>query len=134
MNIPVVSSQWFSGLPEEYQAIVEEEAVAAGKMASDEIANVEEPRIREELKAKGITIVPPEEIDIEAFKAAGDKAYEALGLVEVRAEAYKQLGKTRVDGTTFFGGAGHVPTPPIRQLKNQERKNHEVSHSNHYKN
>ena len=94
VNIPVVSSQWFNSLPEEYQAIVEEEAIAAGKMASDEIANVEEPRIREELKAKGITIVPPEEIDIEAFKAAGDKAYEALGLVEVRAEAYKQLGKT----------------------------------------
>jgi len=94
VNIPVVSASWFNSLPAEYQAILEEEAIAAGVKASTEIAEVEEAMIREDLISKGVTIVPAEEIDIEAFRKAGDKAYEALGLVEVRAEAYAQMGKT----------------------------------------
>lgn len=95
VNIPVVSAEWFNALPEEYQGIVEEEAVAAGQMASTEIAEVEQPKIREELRAKGVTIVTADEIDIEAFRAAGEKAYEVLGLTKVRDEAYAQLGKTK---------------------------------------
>lgn len=95
VNIPVVSAQWFNSLPEEYQAIMVEEAVAAGVMASEEIANVEEAKIREDLLSKGVTIVTADEIDIEAFRKAGEQAYVALGLVEVRDAAYEQLGKTK---------------------------------------
>ena len=95
VNIPVVSAEWFASLPAEYQAIVEEEAVKAGQMASEEIANVMEPEIKEFLLSKGIKIVTPDQIDIAAFKAAGEKAYEVLGLQEVRDQAYQILGKTK---------------------------------------
>lgn len=92
VNVPIVSSKWFATLPPEYQKIVEEEAVKAGQKASEEIMNTEGD-IREFLKGKGVKIVPREEIDIAAFRAAGDKAYEVLKLTEVRAAAYKALGK-----------------------------------------
>ncbi len=95
VNIPIVSAKWFNSLPAEYQAILEEEVAKAGQMASNEIANIEEPKIKEILKSKGVKIITPDQIDIKAFKAAGEKAYEVLGLKETRDRAYKALGKTR---------------------------------------
>lgn len=94
VNIPIVSAQWFATLPQAYQDIVEEEAVKAGQMASKEIEEMEDG-IREFLKGQGIKIVPREEIDIAAFRAAGEKAYEVLNLKGVRDAAYKTLGKTK---------------------------------------
>lgn len=94
VNIPVVSSQWFAGLPAEYQKIIAEEAVAAGQRASKEIQNMEDG-IRDYLRGQGIKIIPREEIDIAAFRKAGEKAYEVLKLVEVRDAAYKALGKSK---------------------------------------
>ena len=40
-----------------------------------------------------MTIIPPEEIDIAAFRAASEAAYEALGFTELRTQLYKEIGK-----------------------------------------
>ena len=50
---------------------------------------------KKNLEAEGMIIVPESEIDMEAFKAAGEAAYEKLGLTEVRDQIYKELGKTK---------------------------------------
>ncbi|MCL1999890.1 MAG: C4-dicarboxylate TRAP transporter substrate-binding protein [Planctomycetes bacterium] len=94
VNIPIVSAKWFATLPAEYQKILEEEAVKAGQQASEEIRRTE-GGIRDYLKTQGITIIPREEIDIDAFKAAGERAYDVLKIREVRDAAYKALGKTK---------------------------------------
>ena len=41
----------------------------------------------------GMTIIPPEEIDIEAFRKASEKAYEELGFTELRKTLYEMIGK-----------------------------------------
>jgi hypothetical protein len=38
-----------------------------------------------------MTIV--EDVDLAAFKAAGEKAYQALGLSEAKAAVHKEIGK-----------------------------------------
>ena len=47
----------------------------------------------EKMAEAGMTIIPPEEIDIEAFRKASDSAYEALGFTELRKQLYDTIGK-----------------------------------------
>ena len=47
------------------------------------------------LKDKGMTFIPASEIDMAAFKAAGEKAYQKLNLVAARDKIYKELGKKK---------------------------------------
>ena len=47
--------------------------------------------IKADLQSKGMEVVS--EIDLEAFKAAGDKAYEALGITEARDAVQAELAK-----------------------------------------
>lgn len=61
-----VSEVWFSSLPEDLKTAVLEEATAA-MAASDEMLANGEGDILESLKAK-MTVIPAEEIDIEAFR------------------------------------------------------------------
>jgi TRAP-type C4-dicarboxylate transport system substrate-binding protein len=93
INFEVISAEWFNNLPEEYQVILEEECEKAGVEVSKQIMG----ELAEDAKAKlieeGMTIIPHDEIDIDAFKAASDSAYETLGLLEVRDQIFAEMGK-----------------------------------------
>jgi TRAP-type C4-dicarboxylate transport system substrate-binding protein len=93
MNFSVTSAEWFKSLPEEYRKIIDEECQNAGKRVSYAIRDKYSAEARDAMKAKGMTIIPAAEIDLDAFREAGKKAYEVLGLTGVREEVYRQLGK-----------------------------------------
>ena len=95
INFEVISSKWFNSLPVEYQKILEEECNKAGLEVSRNYLNVLDPKNLENLKAKGMTFIPESAIDMKAFKAAGEAAYEKLNLKAARDQVYKELGKTR---------------------------------------
>ncbi|MDD2353634.1 MAG: C4-dicarboxylate TRAP transporter substrate-binding protein, partial [Atribacterota bacterium] len=90
INFEVVSADWFNSLPEEYQQILVEECDKAGLETS---YSMEEqiPDFRRRAEEQGMTIIPTEEIDIEAFKEAGKAAYEVLGIADVREQIIKEL-------------------------------------------
>ena len=90
INFQVVSSQWFDGLPAEYQTALVEECSAAGRETSQKIQDMAET-IKADLQSKGMEIVT--DVDLEAFKAAGDEAYEALGITEAKNAVQAELGK-----------------------------------------
>lgn len=91
-NFEVISEKWFKSLPEEYQKILLEEADKAGEAAAKE--NLETSlAIREDLKKRGMTIIEAKDIDMAAFQAAGDNAYKALGLTEVKDKVMKEIGR-----------------------------------------
>ncbi len=90
INFQVCSAEWFNSLPEEYQKILVEECDKAGIEVSKQMeANVE--NIKKDLEAAGMTI--NSDPDIEAFKAAGEKAYEVLNLTEVKKAIWEEIGK-----------------------------------------
>lgn len=76
----VTSAAWFDSLPAELQAVLREEALKAGDIASygtrDSLA-----RIEKELAAAGMTVA---EIDVTPFKEATAGVYETLGYGELR--------------------------------------------------
>ncbi|MFD1717711.1 C4-dicarboxylate TRAP transporter substrate-binding protein [Georgenia deserti] len=90
INFEVVSAEWFDSLPQDYQQALVEEADRAGMETSqtmeDQVAD-----IRQELADAGMTI--NEDPDVEAFREAGDAAYERLGLTEVRDQIWQEIGK-----------------------------------------
>ena len=92
VNVSVCSADWFNSLPEEYQQILVEEADKAGYAVSESIQENAD-QVKQELIDAGVTIVPYEDIDIEAFKAAGEKAYEVMGITEAKKAVYEGLGK-----------------------------------------
>ncbi|MCF3933706.1 C4-dicarboxylate TRAP transporter substrate-binding protein [Acuticoccus sp. M5D2P5] len=89
VNFQVVSSDWFDGLPEDYQTALVEECRTAGQATSGEIAE-KQAEAKAQLQEAGMTIV--EDVDMEAFRAAGDAAYEALGIAEAKATVQSELG------------------------------------------
>jgi TRAP-type C4-dicarboxylate transport system substrate-binding protein len=90
INFQVVSADWFNSLPEEYQKILVEECDKAGMEVSREMEkNIE--NIKADLIAKGMTI--NEDPDVDAFRAAGEKAYEVLNLTEVKQKIWQEIGK-----------------------------------------
>ncbi|GAB2724436.1 C4-dicarboxylate TRAP transporter substrate-binding protein [Paenibacillus thermoaerophilus] len=91
INFEVISKKFFDSLPKEYQDILVEEANKAG-LETSRIMEQEAEQIKQELIGKGMTIVS--DVDIEAFKKAGEAAYEKLNLTEVRDRIYKEMGKT----------------------------------------
>lgn len=92
INVSVCSADWFNSLPEEYQQILVEEADKAGYAVSESIQENADA-LKQELIESGVTVVPYEEIDIEAFKAAGEKAYEVMGITDAKDAVYEGLGK-----------------------------------------
>ncbi|MDD3656756.1 MAG: C4-dicarboxylate TRAP transporter substrate-binding protein [Atribacterota bacterium] len=90
INFEVISAKWFDSLPEEYQKILVEECDKAGLETS---YSMEEqiPDYRKRAEEKGMTIIPTEEINIEAFKEAGKAAYEVLGIANVREQILEEL-------------------------------------------
>lgn len=90
INFQVVSSEWFNGLPEDFQTALVEECQAAGQATSATMAEAAEAA-KQKLADQGMTIV--DDIDLEPFRQAGMAAYEKLGLTEAREQIYSELGK-----------------------------------------
>jgi TRAP-type transport system periplasmic protein len=90
VNFQVVSSQWFNGLPADYQTALVEECRAAGQETSATIAEAVE-QAKATLVERGMIVV--EDIDMDAFRAAGEKAYEALGIIDAKNTVHGEIGK-----------------------------------------
>jgi tripartite ATP-independent transporter DctP family solute receptor len=90
VNFQVVSSSWFNDLPADYQTALVEECRAAGRETSEVIQEATE-KARAEVQEHGMKIV--EDVDMAAFRKAGDKAYEVLGIIEAKNQVHKEIGK-----------------------------------------
>jgi TRAP-type transport system periplasmic protein len=90
VNFQVVGSTFFNSLPADYQTALVEECQRAGRETSEKIL-ASEQKVKEQLKGRGMTIV--EDVDLAAFRAAGEKAYQALGLVAEKNAVHKEIGK-----------------------------------------
>jgi tripartite ATP-independent transporter DctP family solute receptor len=90
INFEVVSAKWFAGLPKEVQAILIEECDKAGEETSKEIFRLE-AEVEQQLKGRGMTIV--EDVNLAAFRKAGEKAYEVLKIQDAKAAVHKEIGK-----------------------------------------
>jgi TRAP-type transport system periplasmic protein len=90
VNFEVVSAKWFDSLPAEFQQILVEEADKAGEEASRRILQLE-TEVKAQLQKRGMTVA--EDVDLAAFKKAGEKAYEALKLTDVKNAVHKEIGK-----------------------------------------
>jgi tripartite ATP-independent transporter DctP family solute receptor len=90
INFQVISASFFNGLPKDYQTALVEECEKAGEETSQRIVKLE-AEVEEQLKGRGMTVV--EDVDLAAFRKAGEKAYEALKLTEVKNAVHKEIGK-----------------------------------------
>jgi TRAP-type transport system periplasmic protein len=90
INFEVVSAKWFASLPAEYQRILVEECDKAGEATSRRIFKLE-AEVEADLKKRGMTIV--KDVDMAAFRKAGDKAYEALKILDAKNQVHKEIGK-----------------------------------------
>jgi TRAP-type transport system periplasmic protein len=90
INFEVVSAQWFDKLPKEHQAILIEECDKAGEDTSREIFRLE-AEVEQQLKGRGMTIV--KDVDLAAFRKAGEKAYEVLKIIDAKNAVHKEIGK-----------------------------------------
>ncbi|MEP9376759.1 C4-dicarboxylate TRAP transporter substrate-binding protein [Aquabacter sp. CN5-332] len=90
VNFQVVGSKFFNSLPPEFQTALVEECEKAGRATSQKILAAEKEQ-KDFLKGKGMVLV--EDVDIAAFRAAGEKAYQVLGLTEAKDTVLKEIGK-----------------------------------------
>lgn len=90
INFQVVSSKYFDTLPKDHQAALTEECDRAGEETSKEIFKLE-AQVKQQLKGRGMAIT--EDVDIAAFRKAGEKAYEVLKLTDVKNAVHKEIGK-----------------------------------------
>jgi tripartite ATP-independent transporter DctP family solute receptor len=90
INFEVISAKFFNGLPPEYQKILVEECDKAGLETSKQIFKLE-AEVKQQLKGRGVTVV--EDVDLAAFRKAGQKAYEVLKITEAKNAVYKEIGK-----------------------------------------
>jgi tripartite ATP-independent transporter DctP family solute receptor len=90
INFEVVSAKWFDSLPKEYQTILIEECDKAGEETSKQIFKLE-AEVEQQLKGRGMTIV--KDVDVAAFRKAGEKAYEVLRITEPKNTVHKEIGK-----------------------------------------
>ena len=89
INFQVVSAKWFNGLPKNVQQVLVEECDKAGEATSRRIFKLED-EVEQKLKQLGMTVVEP---DLAAFRKAGEKAYEALGIQDAKRQVHKEIGK-----------------------------------------
>ncbi|MBC8793504.1 MAG: C4-dicarboxylate ABC transporter [Tagaea sp. CACIAM 22H2] len=90
INFQVVGSRFFNSLPPAYQTALVEECEKAGAETSARIQTLE-AEVKADLRRRGMTIV--EDVDMAAFRAAGENAYRALNLLEAKAAVDKELGR-----------------------------------------
>jgi len=90
INFQVISAAYFNRLPTDFQTILVEECRRAGQETSAKIFDLEQ-KVKQQLKERGMTVV--EDVDLAAFRKAGEKAYEALKLTDAKNKVYKEIGK-----------------------------------------
>lgn len=90
INFQVVGSKWFDTLPRDYQAALVEECDRAGEATSARIMKLE-AEVKQQLKGRGMVVT--EDVDLAAFRRAGEKAYEQLKLVDVKNAVHREIGK-----------------------------------------
>ncbi len=92
VNFEAVSAKWFSTLPPDYQKILAEECEKAGIETSKLIMGKLEKEVKENLTTKrGMIVV--DNVDIPAFKKAGEKAYDVLKLSDAKNKVFQEIGK-----------------------------------------
>jgi TRAP-type transport system periplasmic protein len=92
VNFEAVSAKWFSTLPPDYQKILVEECEKAGIETSKLIMGKLEKEVKENLTTKrGMVVV--DNVDIAAFKKAGEKAYDVLKLSDAKNKVFQEIGK-----------------------------------------
>ena len=90
VNFEVVSAKWFDSLPKELQTALVEECDKAGEATSKKIFALEK-EVEQQLKGRGMTIV--KDVDLAAFRKAGNQAYEVLKIQDAKATVHKEIGK-----------------------------------------
>ncbi|MFN4311570.1 MAG: C4-dicarboxylate TRAP transporter substrate-binding protein [Ferrovibrio sp.] len=90
INFQVVSAKFFNDLPKDYQTALVEECEAAGEATSKQIMKLE-AEVKEQLKKRGMIVV--EDVDLAAFRKAGEKAYEVLKITDAKNAVHKEIGK-----------------------------------------
>jgi TRAP-type C4-dicarboxylate transport system substrate-binding protein len=90
LNFEVVSARFFDGLPPDYQKALVEECNNVGAQTSTRVLQLEDD-VREQLRKRGMTIV--QDVDIAAFRKAGEQAYQKLNLMDARRAVYADIGK-----------------------------------------
>src|ERR687893_289715 len=75
INFQVVGSKFFDSLPAEYQTVLVEECKRAERETSEKML-ASEQAVKQQLKGRGMTI--NEDVDLAAFRKAGEAAYEKL--------------------------------------------------------
>jgi len=92
VNFEAISAKWFNSLPPDYQKILVEECEKAGIETSKLILEKLEREVKADLTTKRGMIVT-DNVDIAAFKMAGEKAYEVLKIADVKNKVFKEIGK-----------------------------------------
>jgi tripartite ATP-independent transporter DctP family solute receptor len=90
LNFEVVSAKFFDGLPPDYEKALVEECNNVGAQTSARVLKLED-EVREQLRKRGMTIV--QDVDIAAFRKAGEQAYQKLNLMDARRAVYADIGK-----------------------------------------
>jgi len=92
VNYEVISSKWFNALPPDYQKILVEECEKAGIETSKLIMDKLAKEVKADLTTKrGMIVV--DNVDIAAFRKAGEKAYEVLKIADVKKKVFNEIGK-----------------------------------------
>lgn len=89
MNGLVVGTRWMRKLPAEFQQILIEEATKAGELTTRMVIDSEKDYERR-MAAEGATI---HTVDVTPFRVRAEAAYRQLGLVDLRREVNKILGR-----------------------------------------
>jgi tripartite ATP-independent transporter DctP family solute receptor len=90
INFEAISAKFFNSLPADYQTILVEECDKAGEATSKQIFKLE-AEVKQQLKGRGMTVV--EDVNLAAFRKAGDKAYEVLKITGAKDAVHKEIGK-----------------------------------------
>ena len=89
----IVSQSWLDSLPDDLRKILVDECRKAGNELTQALIE-ETVKDRQVMIDHGVTILSPSDLDIKAFKQAGNETYEKLGLTEVRSKIYQDIGKS----------------------------------------
>jgi TRAP-type C4-dicarboxylate transport system substrate-binding protein len=89
MNGPVVGTTWFRSLPEKFQAIMIEEAIKVGDITTQMVIDSEK-MFEKKMADEGATI---HVVNVKPFRERAESAYAALGMVDLKKEVLKTLGR-----------------------------------------
>ena len=91
INFEIMSAKYFNSLPAEYQTALVEEMEKAAIETSTLVMDKYSAESMKNLKEKGMVVV--DDLDMDAFRKAGENAYEVLGITAARKQVYKEMGK-----------------------------------------